>query len=151
MSKLFGLRTFKAAQWWSDGYHFGLDFWQQLLTAGANRTVCIDDFRAMPYPAYIVVCYNEGVKAEQFDLAPHTRLFLGGHYLLLRPEIRLAARLADGPVPRRALMIAAGGTRQEPWLADMLAHLSRIEPGVPLWVLSGRRLSAGKVLHTKQV
>lgn len=130
-----------------DGYHFDATFWQGLASAGAGRTVCIDDFRAVAYQTDIVVCYNEGVKAEQFDLAPHTRLFLGGHYLLLRPEILAAARLADGPAPRRALMIAAGGTRQEPWVAAMLAHLSRIEPSLPLWVLSGRRLSAGKVLH----
>lgn len=130
-----------------DGYHFDTDFWQGLLSAGTSRTVCIDDFRAIPYRADIVVCNNEGVNAEQFDLAPHTRLFLGGRYLLLRPEILAAARLASVPAPRRAIMIAAGGTRQEPWVADMLAHMSRIQPGLPLWVLSGRRLSTRKVLH----
>jgi UDP-2,4-diacetamido-2,4,6-trideoxy-beta-L-altropyranose hydrolase len=130
-----------------DGYHFDADFWQGLVSAGARRTVCIDDFREIPYRADIVVCYNEGVSAEHFDLAPHSRLFLGGRYLLLRPEILEAARLAEGPVPRRALMIAVGGTRQEPWVAVMLAHLSRIQPGIPLWVLSGRRLSTSKVLH----
>ncbi len=145
-------QAFLAQDWRSsvvvvDGYHFDADFWQGLVSAGTSRTVCIDDFRAIPYRADIVVCYNEGVSAEQFDLAPHSRLFLGGRYLLLRPEILAAARLAEGPAPRRALMIAAGGTRQEPWVADMLAHLSRIKPGVPLWVLSGRRLSTGKVLH----
>jgi UDP-2,4-diacetamido-2,4,6-trideoxy-beta-L-altropyranose hydrolase len=130
-----------------DGYHFDADFWQRLVSAGTSRTVCIDDFRATPYRADIVVCYNEGVSAEQFDLAPYTRLFLGGRYLLLRPEIVAAARLINGTSVRRALMIAVGGTRQEPWVANMLAHLSRIQPGVPLWVLSGRRLSTDKVLH----
>jgi spore coat polysaccharide biosynthesis predicted glycosyltransferase SpsG len=130
-----------------DGYHIDADFWQGLFSAGASRTVCIDDFRAIPYRADILVCYNEGVRAEQFDLAPHTRLFLGGRYLLLRPEILAAALLAAAPVPHRALMIAAGGTRQEQWVAEVLAHLSRIDPSVPLWVLSGRRLSTGKVLH----
>ena len=131
-----------------DGYHFDANFWQRLESAGASRTVCIDDFRSIPYRADIVVCYNEGVSAEQFNLAPHSRLFLGRRYLLLRPEILAAARFAEGPAPpRRALMIAAGGTRQESWVACMLAHLSCIEPGVPIWVLSGRRLSAGKVLN----
>jgi UDP-2,4-diacetamido-2,4,6-trideoxy-beta-L-altropyranose hydrolase len=145
-------QAFLAQDWRSsvvvvDGYHFDTDFWQKLVSAGVSRTVCIDDFRAIPYRADIVVCYNEGVSADQFDLAPHSRLFLGGRYLLLRPEILAAASLAEGPAPRRALMIAAGGTRQETWVASMLAHLFRIEPGVPLWVLSGRRLSTGKVLH----
>lgn len=145
-------RAFLAQDWSSsvvvvDGYQFDTDFWQMLVSAGVSRTVCIDDFRAIPYQSDIVICYNEGVNAEQFDLAPHTQLFLGGRYLLLRPEILAAARLADGPAPRRALMIAAGGTRQEQWVAGMLVHLSRIEQGVPLWVLSGRRLSTSKVLH----
>ncbi len=130
-----------------DGYHFDADFWQGLISTGASRTVCIDDFREIAYRADIVVCYNEGVSVEQFNLAPHARLFLGGQYLLLRPEILAAARFAEGPATRRALMIAAGGTRQESWVASMLTHLSRIQPGVPLWVLSARRLSTGKVLH----
>lgn len=130
-----------------DGYHFDADFWQRLVSAGTIRTVCIDDFRPIPYLADIVVCNNEGVCAQQFDLAPHARLFLGRQYLLLRPEILVAARLAEGTTSRRAYMIAAGGTRQESWVASMLAHLSRIVPGVPLWVLSGRRLSSGRVLY----
>lgn len=130
-----------------DGYHFDADFWQGLMSAGTSRTVCIDDYRAVTYRADIVVCYNEGVNADHFDLAPHTQLFVGGRYLLLRPEILSVARLAVGRAPRHALMIAAGGTRQEPWVANMLAHLSRIQLGVPIWVLSGRRLSTGKVLN----
>jgi spore coat polysaccharide biosynthesis predicted glycosyltransferase SpsG len=130
-----------------DGYQFEEDYWIRLNSLGAARTVCIDDFRKTSYLADIVVCYNEGVKAEQFDLAPSTRLFLGGRYLLLGPEILAAARLFECPSPRRVLMIASGGTSQEAWISDMLTHLSRIEPGATLWVLSGRRLSTGKVLH----
>jgi spore coat polysaccharide biosynthesis predicted glycosyltransferase SpsG len=145
-------KIFLAQDWRSsvvvvDGYHFGEEFWQGLVSAGASRTVYIDDFRTITYQADILICYNEGVIAEQFDLSPKTRLFLGGRYLLLRPEILAAARLAAGLTSRRALMIVAGGTQQEPWVAGMLSYLSRIEPGLPLWVLSGRRLSTGKVLH----
>lgn len=145
-------QTFLNQDWRScivviDGYHFDRDFWQRLIAAGVSRTVCIDDFRAIPYFADIVICYNEGVSPEQFDLAPHTRLFLGARYLLLRPEILAASQLANRTAPRRSLMIAAGGTRQESWVAVMLAHLSSIAPSVPIWVLSGRRLATGKVLH----
>ena len=145
--KFFLAQNFRSCVVVVDGYHFNAEFWQGLVSGGAGRTVCIDDFRAIPYVADILVCYNEGVRVEQFDLAPHTRLFLGGHYLLLRPEILAAARLSDGPTPRRALMLVAGGTRQERWVAEMLAHLSRIQPGLPLWVMSGRRLSTCKVLQ----
>jgi UDP-2,4-diacetamido-2,4,6-trideoxy-beta-L-altropyranose hydrolase len=130
-----------------DGYQFNEVFWQRLMAIHPRRTVCIDDFRGIRYLADIVVCYNEGLEAQQFQLAPNTRLFLGGRYLLLRPEILAAARLADHPSPRRALMITAGGTRQDRWVADMLAHLARLEPSSPLWVLSGRRLPVAKVLY----
>lgn len=128
-----------------DGYQFGEDFWQRLLAAHPRRSVCIDDLRDIRYVADLVICYNEGVGTEQFRLAPRTRLLLGGRYLLLRPEIREAARLADRPTPRRAVMLAAGGTRQEQWVTDMLVHLAHVEPRTMLWVLSGRRLPAGKV------
>lgn len=134
-----------------DGYQFNEVFWQRLIAIHPRRTVCIDDFRGIRYLADIVVCYNEGVEAQQFQLAPNTRLFLGGRYLLLRPEILAAALLAERPASRRALMIAAGGTRQELWVAGMLGHLAQIEPRLPLWVLSGRRLPADKVLHRSGV
>jgi UDP-2,4-diacetamido-2,4,6-trideoxy-beta-L-altropyranose hydrolase len=130
-----------------DGYQFDTDYWRQLVSTGACRTVFIDDFRGVPYLADLVICNNEGVRSDQFELAPHTRLLLGGRYLLLRPEILLAARSALGTTARQGLLIAAGGTRQERWVADMLSHLSRMEPGRPLWVLSGRRLSTHQVLQ----
>lgn len=134
-----------------DGYHFGEVFWQRLMAIHPRRTVCIDDFRGIRYLADIVVCNNEGVEAQKFQLAQTTRLFLGGRYLLLRPEILAAARLAGRPTPRRALMIVAGGTRQEQWIASMLAHMAHLASGLPLWVLSGRRLPVAKVLYRSKV
>jgi len=130
-----------------DGYQFGQEFWQGLTATYPQRSVCIDDFREINYISDIVVCYNEGIEAWQFRLAPNTRLFLGGRYLMLRPDMLAAAHLAERPSPRRALMIASGGTRQEKWVAGMLARLAQIEPVMQIWVLSGRRLPAGKVLH----
>jgi len=134
-----------------DGYQFNDVFWQRLMAIHPRRTVCIDDFRGIRYLADIVLCYNEGVGAQQFQLAPNSQLFLGGRYLLLRPEILAAALLAERPASRRALMIATGGTRQELWVAGTLAHLARLEPRLPIWVLSGRRLPAGKVLRRSGV
>jgi UDP-2,4-diacetamido-2,4,6-trideoxy-beta-L-altropyranose hydrolase len=131
-----------------DGYHFEADFWEELMFSTPRLTVCIDDYRRVKYLADIVICYNEGVTSEQFELAPNSRLFLGGRYLLLRPDILTAASLPPRPFPRRALMIASGGSRQELWVAKMLSHISRINPKAPLWVLSGRRLSVRKILYT---
>ncbi len=128
-----------------DGYQFGEDFWQRLLATRPRRTVCVDDLRDIFYVADLLICYNEGVSARQFHLAPGTQLLLGGRYLLLRSEVHDTARTTGRPTPRRAVMLAAGGTRQEQWVTQMLALLALIEPRAELWVLSGQRLAAGKV------
>lgn len=131
-----------------DGYQFGEDFWRHLLAAHPRRTVYIDDLRDMKYTADLVICYNEGVSAEQFRLAPNTRLLLGGCYLLLRPEIYRAALSTNRLAPRRAVMLAAGGTLQEKWVSATLTKMARVEPRATVfWVLSGQRLPSGKVVR----
>lgn len=130
-----------------DGYQFDENFWQRLLAKRPSYTVCIDDWRNNHYVADLVICYNEGLKDEQFCLAPDTRLLLGGRYLLLRPEIHAAARLAQRTSPRRAVMVAAGGSQHTQWVVDLLQGLACVEPQAMIWVLSGQRLRASKVLQ----
>jgi UDP-2,4-diacetamido-2,4,6-trideoxy-beta-L-altropyranose hydrolase len=130
-----------------DGYQFDQTFWLRLLERRPQRTVYIDDFRAVRYTADIVVCFNEGVDLPQFQLAPNSRLYLGGRYLLLRPQVLTAAERAGRLGPNRAIMIASGGTQQVDWVASMLRRLSSIAPSSPLWVLSARRLPVARVLH----
>ena len=129
-----------------DGYQFGPDFWH-LLSGRTGKTVCIDDFRGIPYQADIVVCYNEGLQVSQFELTPKSKLFLGGRYLLIRPEIRYAALRAKSRRPPKAVMLATGGTQQSKWISMMLSHLAVIEPSAQLWVLTGQRLAPIKVLQ----
>jgi len=129
-----------------DGYHFDEYFWRQLLDKGPKRTVCIDDFRNVHYFADLVICYNEGIKPEQFSLDPGTRLLLGGRYLLLRPEIYASiSRLDHHAITRGAVMVVAGGTNQEKWIIKMLSYLKLIEPFRIFWVLSGRSISPCRV------
>jgi spore coat polysaccharide biosynthesis predicted glycosyltransferase SpsG len=132
-----------------DGYHFDEAFWQRLQASKPVRTVHIDDLRPVRYLADMVVCYNEGLVPGQFQLAPTSRLFLGGRYLLLRKEILRAAETARGRHSRRSIVLAAGGTRQHAWLARMLARLAPLQrkaPYLKLRVLAGRRQPVGKVL-----
>lgn len=129
-----------------DGYHFSDRFWDQLLAAKPTGTVCIDDYRGVHYRSDIVISYNEGVPASRFSLEPTSKLMLGGRYLLLRPEICNAAAKPKRPRPRRAVMLACGGTRQESWLSRMLRLLNQSRPGCPVWVLTGRKVTKTKVL-----
>jgi spore coat polysaccharide biosynthesis predicted glycosyltransferase SpsG len=129
-----------------DGYHFDPAFWQRLLNTRVLSTVCIDDFREVPYVADLVLCYNEGVSAARFNLAPGVRLLLGGRYMLLRPDIRRAAQALPSSLPRRFVVLAAGGTRQEEWILSMLRHLVSIDPQAPIVVLSGQPLPVRRIL-----
>lgn len=129
-----------------DGYHFDLGFWRSLIERKPRRTVCIDDFRGIPYLADIVVCYNEGIDFQQFELSTNSQLFLGGEYLLLRNEIRTAVNNSCRPSHGGAIMIASGGTKQISWIVDMLANIVNLFPTSPIWVLSGRRLSTARIL-----
>ncbi len=133
-----------------DGYHFDEIFWQHLVAKSPIRSVCIDDLRSIHYWADIVVCNNSGVQPQQFKLAENTRLFLGEKYLLLRPDILAAASQYSRTSIKRVVMIVAGGTQQENWIATMLSHMAHVKPGVHLWVLSGRRLREARVLYQSQ-
>ena len=134
-----------------DGYHFDDVFWLRLLAARPMRTVCIDDFRGVRYWADIVICNNEEVLPQQFQLAQNSRLFLGGKYVLLKPEILKAASVASRTASKQVIMVVAGGTQQEKWIAKILSHLTKISPGMIFWVLSGRRLPESKVLYQSKL
>lgn len=128
-----------------DGYHFSANFWHYLCSK-AWKTICIDDFRNVHYIADAVICYNEGVSASQFDLAPSTELFLGGKYILLRPEIRYYAQKKSIKRVRDVILIVIGGTQQKKWIIKILKHLKKIERHKKLWVLSGSAVSESKIL-----
>ena len=129
-----------------DGYQFGSEFWE-VLSRRAKKTVCIDDYRGVMYHCDALVCYNEGLSASQFAIPLKCQLFLGGRYLLLRPEIRRAAGMAPQCRTRTAVMLVAGGTLQKAWVIQMLRLLALLEPCATIWVLTGQRLSAANVLR----
>lgn len=129
-----------------DGYGFNEIFWQRLIDLRPYRTVSIDDFRNVPYIADLVICYNEGVKPGQFNLAPYTQLLLGGRYLLIKPEILRAASVSRPHLLRRYITIVAGGTNQERWLSKILRNLSESKLKLSYRVISGQKISFQKVM-----
>jgi spore coat polysaccharide biosynthesis predicted glycosyltransferase SpsG len=131
-----------------DGYQFDESFWISLIDCPMKCSICIDDRLDVHYYCDYLICYGEGLKAVQFTTKKETKLFLGGRYLLLRPDILEASRLETMPRPRRALVLAAGGTDQHKWIVTMLTKINKIDPDIPIWVLSGRHLSSTKILNT---
>ena len=131
-----------------DGYQFDECFWISLITRPMKCSICIDDRLAIPYYCDYLICYGEGLRAVQFNIKRGAKLFLGGRYLLLRPDVLQASRIEAIPRPRRAVVLAAGGTDQQKWVVTMLAKINKIDPNTPIWILSGRRLPSLKVLNS---
>lgn len=65
-----------------DNYFYTTDY-QKAIKAKGCKLVCIDDMHDKHYVADAVVNQSP-VKEEEFDIEPHTRLFLGKDYELLR-------------------------------------------------------------------
>jgi UDP-2,4-diacetamido-2,4,6-trideoxy-beta-L-altropyranose hydrolase len=134
-----------------DGYQFDEIFWSRLIARNPKSTVCIDDFRKIRYSADYLICYNEGIHPEKFNLDANVRMFLGGKYLLLRQEILDAVTSFKRTKSRSALVIAAGGTRQEKWVSDMIIQAFKLDPHEKIWVLSGRSMTIAKVLRNTNI
>lgn len=130
-----------------DGYQFDESFWISLIAHPIKCSICIDDRLDIPYYCDYLICYGEGLRAAQFNIKKGAKLFLGGRYLLLRPDILEASRIEAMPRPRRAVVLAAGGTDQQKWVMTMLAKINKIDPHIPIWVLSGRHIQSVKVLN----
>lgn len=134
-----------------DGYQFGPEL-GQALKGRAKKTVYLDDYRAVDYCCDVLVCNNEGVAKSQLFVPEHCQIFLGGRYVLIKPEIlRAAAMLAPSSRSPKAVMLVAGGTQQKAWVIQVLAQLGRLEPHADIWVLTGHRLSAGNVQRASGV
>lgn len=131
-----------------DGYQFDECFWNSLNAHPIKCSICIDDRLDIRYYCDFLICYGEGLRAAQFNIKNGAKLFLGSRYLLLRPDILEASCIEAIPRPRRAVVLAAGGTDQQKWVVTMLAKINKADPNIPIWVLSGRHLPSVKVLNS---
>ena len=128
-----------------DGYQFGPEL-GRALKKRAKKTVYLDDYRAADYCCDVLVCNNEGVAKSQLSVPENCTTFLGGRYVLIKPEVlRAAAMLAPSSRSPKAVMLVAGGTQQKAWVIQMLVRLGKLESQAVFWVLTGRRLSAVNV------
>ncbi|MDO7876443.1 UDP-2,4-diacetamido-2,4,6-trideoxy-beta-L-altropyranose hydrolase [Hymenobacter sp. ASUV-10] len=93
----------------ADGYAFDADY-QQELRRGAGRLVYVDDLRAWPVVADVLINHSPGIMPGMYDLTrPGAQLLLGPAYSLLRPAFRAAAAPPRPPHPIRKLLLCFGG------------------------------------------
>ncbi|OGO99268.1 MAG: hypothetical protein A3E00_09655 [Curvibacter sp. RIFCSPHIGHO2_12_FULL_63_18] len=128
-----------------DGYQFGPEL-GGAMKKRAWKTVYLDDYRGVNYDCDVLICNNEGLMRSQLSTPEYCKVFLGGRYVLIKPEVLRAARcLRHGARISKSVMLVAGGTNQKAWVIRMLGLLGKLEPRAVIWVLTGRRLSAVNV------
>lgn len=104
-----------------DGYEFGLEY-QQILRAAVGRLVYVDDLRAWPVEADVLINHSPGVTPAMYQTPhPGTALMLGPGFSLLREPILAAARRPLAPRPVRSALLCFGG-------ADPLGLTARCLP-----------------------
>jgi spore coat polysaccharide biosynthesis predicted glycosyltransferase SpsG len=91
-----------------DGYHFDADYQQHLRTSGCGL-VYIDDLRAWPVVADLLINHSPGVAVADYQAAPTTRFLLGPAFSLLRQPFLAAAALPQRPVAPDSALVCFGG------------------------------------------
>ncbi len=102
--------------------------------------LAIDDLAAFPTEADLVLNQNLDTRRARYTLGSRTRLLLGAHYVLLRPEFS-----AEAPTPeaRRGIILTFGASDPTGMTPIVLEGLSQRDlGGGPVDVLLGPGVSA---------
>ncbi len=90
-----------------DGYHFTTSY-QQTVQQNGCKVVAIDDLHSWHHTAEAIINHAPDVAPSTYDCEVHTRLLLGLHYALLRPEILSASRSARVVKQAERFLISMG-------------------------------------------
>jgi len=97
-----------------DGYAFDERFQRALRDANPEiRMLCIDDTAETHYVSDAVLNQNPGAEALNYSCEPHTRLFLGATFLMLRKEFLAADRNGQVSDVVRRVVVTMGGSDPE--------------------------------------
>ncbi len=90
-----------------DGYNFGGDYQRRLRASGG--LVYIDDLRAWPVVADVLINHSPGVAATDYEAAATTRFLLGPAFSLLRQPFLAGAALPQPPAAIASALVCFGG------------------------------------------
>ena len=97
-----------------------------------------DDGRFDFYPADAVLNQNISASAAMYaKREPFTRLLLGSHYVLLRPEFLAEPRDREHPAMARKVLVTMGGSDPENVTRKVLLALLRIEANLEARIIAG--------------
>ncbi|UOQ51073.1 UDP-2,4-diacetamido-2,4,6-trideoxy-beta-L-altropyranose hydrolase [Hymenobacter cellulosivorans] len=119
-----------------DGYSFDTAYQHTLQTSGC-RLVVIDDLRAWPSAADLIINHSPGVTPAMYQARAETRFCLGPDYSLLRAPFLAGFRLPAPPTPAEKVLICFGGADPLQLTSRFLAALLPVEAVAEIGVITG--------------
>lgn len=130
-----------------DGYDFTLAY-QQALRPAVGRLAYVDDLRAWPVVADLLLNHSPGVGPTDYHLLnPAARLLLGPAYSLVRPAFLRAAAAPRRAQPVDKLLLCFGGADPLGLTARCLRLLASQAALNEIGVLAGPAHAAGAALR----
>ena len=130
-----------------DGYDFGLAY-QQALRPAVGRLVYVDDLRAWPVVADVLINHSPGIEPADYELLnPAATLLLGPAFSLVRPPFRAAAAPPRPPRPIRRVLLCFGGADPLRLTARCLGLLRELAELREIGVLAGAANPDGPALR----
>ncbi|PJJ59732.1 UDP-2,4-diacetamido-2,4,6-trideoxy-beta-L-altropyranose hydrolase [Hymenobacter chitinivorans] len=119
-----------------DGYAFDTAYQATLRHRGC-RLVVIDDLRAWPSEADLIINHSPGVTPAMYQARPHARFCLGPEYSLLRAPFLTSFRLPAPPAPIAKVLLCFGGADPQQLTRRFLAALLPLESVREVGVITG--------------
>ncbi|MGI4762874.1 MAG: UDP-2,4-diacetamido-2,4,6-trideoxy-beta-L-altropyranose hydrolase [Janthinobacterium lividum] len=129
-----------------DGYEFDSAY-QQRLRQQASALVYIDDLRAWPVAADVLINHSPGVALANYQAPAVTQLLLGPAFSLLRPPFLAAAALPQPAAAITSAVVCFGGADPLGLTARTLAALLALPPVQRVSLVVGGAFGDADALH----
>jgi len=123
-----------------DGYYFDFEY-QQIIKKKEITLICIDDIQAYPFLADAIINHAGGINADNYQIQPHTRLFLGSAYALLREPFLIAAAKQRFVSAIKKIIINMGGADPENYTCRIVKQIISDHSYFSLEVVTGSAFS----------
>ena len=130
-----------------DGYDFGLAYQQRLRQSDCGL-VYVDDLRAWPVVADVLINHSPGVLPTDYQYYAGTQLLLGPAFSLLRPPFIAAAARPETPANLTSALLCFGGADPLRLTQRTLAALLAVPHLRQLSVVVGSAFSDGAALES---
>ncbi|MBL7728940.1 MAG: UDP-2,4-diacetamido-2,4,6-trideoxy-beta-L-altropyranose hydrolase [Dinghuibacter sp.] len=128
-----------------DGYCFDTEL-QQLIKQIQTPLVCIDDIHAFPFVADVVINHSGGFSVYDYQMGPHTKLYTGLQYCLLRKPFREAATIKKNIQLNNNCLVCFGGADPANDTLHTIRRVREINPKLDLHVVTGSAYPYGDTL-----